>query len=157
MNGPVQQRGQTLIGRYSAIGAHFSAIGGNHRTDCANMHIGLQKMCGFRPNYKNGKPIVVGHNVWIGTQVSLLSDVTIGTGSVIGTGAVVTKDVPPFAIVGGVPARILRYRFTENTIQQMLQIAWWHWSTDRMKRNPALFNATIPADVDVDLLQLVQD
>lgn len=50
-----------------------------------------------------------------------------------------------------------RYRFTENTIQQMLQIAWWHWSTDRMKRNPALFNATIPADVDVDLLQLVQD
>lgn len=69
--------------------------------------------------------IIVGNDVWIGNGAKILYGVHIGDGAVIGAGAVVTKDVPPYAIVGGVPAKIIRYRFSEDIIKRLLSIKWW--------------------------------
>jgi hypothetical protein len=69
----------------------------------------------------------VGHDVWIGHGAVIMPGVTIGTGAVVGAGAVVTKDVPPYTIVVGVPARPLRMRFPQEVADQLLAIAWWDW------------------------------
>jgi hypothetical protein len=79
-------------------------------------------------------PIIVGNDVWIATNVSIMQGVTIGDGAVIAQESFVTKDVPPYAIVGGHPARIIRYRFTETQISDLLQIAWWNWDDEEIKK-----------------------
>ena len=75
--------------------------------------------------WDNKGDIVIGNDVWIGSRATILEGVNIGDGVVVAAGAVVTKDVPPYAIVGGVPARIIRYRFDEETIQNLLKMKWW--------------------------------
>lgn len=76
--------------------------------------------------------VTIGHDVWIGTDALILSGVTIGTGAIVGACAVITKDVPPYAIVVGNPARIIRKRFDDETIAKLLQIAWWDWNRDKI-------------------------
>ncbi len=71
------------------------------------------------------KPIIIGSDVWIGARVIVMDGVTIGHGAVVAAGAVVTKDVPPYAIVGGVPAKVIRYRFSENIRNALLESEWW--------------------------------
>lgn len=71
------------------------------------------------------KPIIIENDVWIGTRAIIMDGITIGTGAVIAAGAVVTKDVPPYAIVAGVPAKILKYRFDANQIERLLESKWW--------------------------------
>lgn len=77
--------------------------------------------------------ITVGNDVWIGYRATILSGVTLGDGSVVYAGSVVTKDVPPYAVVAGVPAKIIKYRFDEDTISKLEQIEWWNWSIDVIK------------------------
>ena len=73
-------------------------------------------------------PTTIGNDVWIGIGAKILSGVSIGDGAVVGAGAVVAKDVPPYAIVAGNPARLVRYRFSEAHIEALLEIQWWNWS-----------------------------
>ena len=76
--------------------------------------------------------VTIGHDVWIGHGAIIMPGVTIGTGAAVGSGAVVTKDVPPYAIVVGVPARTLRFRVDERTAEMLQVIAWWDWPHDRL-------------------------
>ena len=94
--------------------------------------------------WDNKGDIVIGNDVWIGYEAVIMSGVTIGDGAIIGTRAVVTKDVPPYTIVGGVPARQIRKRFSEDTISSLLDIRWWDWSEKKIKKNiPAIQTGSI--------------
>lgn len=84
-------------------------------------------------NVEHTKTTHIGHDVWVGSRAIVLQGVTVGNGAVIGAGAVVTKDVPPYAIVAGCPARIIRYRFDEETIENLQQSEWWNIKDEQLK------------------------
>ena len=88
---------------------------------------------------RKNEPVIIGNDVWIGANVIILPGVNIGHGAVIAAGAVVTKDVEPYAIVGGVPAKLIKYRFNAEERQKLLSIAWWNWSLDKIEKNIELF------------------
>jgi acetyltransferase-like isoleucine patch superfamily enzyme len=139
------------IGSFVSIGPEVNYTLGNHPTHFVSMHPAFAlKECGLVPADvpmpPAGDPIVIGHDVWIGRDVTLLAGINIGTGAVIGAGAVVTKDVPPYAIVGGVPAKIIRYRFEPAVIERLLASQWWTWPDATLRArakdflgNPAAF------------------
>ena len=79
-------------------------------------------------------PITIGNDVWIAENVKILQGVTIGDGAVIATESFVTKDVPPYAMVGGNPTKIIKYRFTDDQIKSLLRIKWWEWPDDKIKQ-----------------------
>ncbi len=85
--------------------------------------------------WDNKGDITIGNDVWIGYEAVLLSGVTIGDGAIIGTRAVVTQDVPPYTIVGGVPAKPIRRRFDDATIDALLALRWWDWPREKLARN----------------------
>ena len=76
--------------------------------------------------------ITIGNDVWIGYEAVILSGVTIGDGAIIGTRSVVTKDVPPYTIVGGAPARVIKKRFSDDVIEKLLKIKWWNWPVEKI-------------------------
>ena len=83
--------------------------------------------------------IEMGNDVWIGQKVSIRDGIKVGDGAVIGAGAMVTKDIPPYAIVAGIPAKIIRYRYPEDVIKKLLEIKWWNWSEEKLKKHITLF------------------
>ena len=85
--------------------------------------------------WDNKGDIVIGNDVWIGYEAVILSGVTIGNGAIIGTRAVVTKDVPPYTIVGGIPAKPIRKRFDDETIEKLEGLQWWDWNEEKIARN----------------------
>ena len=96
--------------------------------------------------WDNKGDIVIGNDVWIGYESVILSGVTVGDGAVIGARAVVTKDVPPYTIVGGVPAKPIRRRFDEEKIERLLALRWWDWDRAKIARNiAAIQNGNIDA------------
>lgn len=90
--------------------------------------------------YDDCPTTMIGNDVWIGTRVQIKSGIFIGNGSVIAAGAVVTKDVPDYAIVGGIPAKVIRYRFDEKTINEIRKIEWWNWPEERILENKDKFS-----------------
>lgn len=135
------------IGRYCSIGARFHIVRGRHPLGFVSTHpafYSLGKQSGFTyvdsqkfqenvpPVYLDRYTTRIGNDVWIGSDVTLLEGVSVGDGAVVATGAVVTGDVPPYAVVGGVPAKILKYRFGEDTIKRLMKIRWWDWDEARI-------------------------
>lgn len=84
--------------------------------------------------WDNRGDIVVGNDVWIGYEAVVMAGVTIGDGAIVASRAVVTRDVPPYAIVGGVPAKVIKYRFDDDTIRRLLEIRWWEWPAGKIRK-----------------------
>lgn len=132
------------IGRFCSIacGAKFLFNSANHTLSSLSTYPfplffeewGLEKK-DVTNAWDNKGDIVIGNDVWIGYEAVVLAGVTIGDGAIIGTRAVVTKNVPPYTIVGGVPAKPIKKRFSEETISALLEIQWWNWSKERIARN----------------------
>jgi len=85
-------------------------------------------------------PVNIGNDVWIGRAAILLSGISVGDGAVVGAGSVVTKDVPPYAIVAGNPAKLIRYRFANEVIEKMMEIKWWNFTDEKLIRMGRYFN-----------------
>lgn len=133
-----------VIGKFCSIacGAKFILNSANHKLSSLSTYPfpiffeewGLD-IKDVSTTWDNKGNIVIGNDVWIGYEAVIMAGVTIGDGAIIGTRALVTKDVPPYTIVGGLPAKPIRKRFDDETISALLKIKWWNWSTDKIAHN----------------------
>ena len=129
------------IGKFCSIGPNFCCGLGLHPTNgisTAPMFYSKAKQNGVslvnEVVYEEQKQTIIGNDVFIGANVTIVDGVIIGDGAVIGAGAVVVKDLPPYAVAVGVPAKVIKYRFDEQTIKRLLEMQWWNWSgTDLQK------------------------
>lgn len=136
-NGYIQN---TTIGNYCSI-ANDVMIGlGTHPLDLFSTSTLFYKadnaldikLIDVDIDFQEYKPIIIGNDVWIGAKATIMDGVTIGNGAIVATGAIVTKDVPPYAIVAGVPAKIIKYKFEESIILELIKTAWWEKSADEV-------------------------
>lgn len=140
-----------IIGKFCSIAAEVRFImnGGSHPTDWLTTYpfpiFGEGWEVATPTAWPNRGDTLVGNDVWIGYGATIMPGVSIGDGAIVATMSVVTKDVPPYAIVGGNPARVLRYRFDDATIARMLEIRWWDWDAERVTQN---VRALCAGDVD---------
>lgn len=124
-------KSKLIIGKFCSIATPVTVmLGGNHRSDWNSMY----PFCFFLEDFKDiGEyvlskgDVTIGNDVWIGRDVLIMSGVTIGDGAVVAAGALVTKDVPPYAIVGGNPARVVKMRFSNDKIARFTKMRWWDW------------------------------
>lgn len=138
--------GRVFVGNFVSIahGVEFYS-GGLHRTEWVSQY-GLRAMLDLPGAYEDGFPhgrgdIHVGHDAWLAQESIVMSGVTIGPGAVVATRSVVTKDVAPYAIVGGVPAKQIGQRFDDEQVQALLRIAWWDWPLDAIKERVGLLSS----------------
>ena len=139
------------IGQFCSISDHCRiGMGGHTLSHLSTCPIFTQKTNGCQSqwidkdvNATDDKKVVLGNDVWVGSHVLINGGVTVGHGAVIGAGAVVVKDVPPYAIVGGVPAKVIRYRFSPEIIAKLLELEWWNFDESKLKNSIAIFQKDI--------------
>lgn len=131
----VERHPWVQVGRYSSLnGGTRVILGGGHHPEWVSTYP-FRVVHGLAGALEDGQPssrgpVHIGSDVWIGYDVVIQSGTTIGDGAVVATGTLVHRDVPPYAIVGGNPSRLIRYRFTEEQVAALLRIRWWDWPDD---------------------------
>ena len=154
---PINQE-RLIIGRYCSIacGAKFMFTSGNHTTrSLSSFPFGIFTddwgipFSEMTQTWDNRGDIVLGNDVWIGYEAVIMQGVTIGDGAIIATRAVVTKDVEPYTIVGGVPARTIKKRFDDALIDRLRSLAWWNWPPEKVKRNLSAITSGRVEDLEI--------
>lgn len=131
--------GDVTLGRYCQIGFDVAFHSTNHPSKYMTTYINKNLFNGELAQLKEKNKIVVGHDVWIGHNAIIVGNITVGNGAIIAAGSVVTKDVEPYSIVGGVPARKIKSRFSNNIIIEIENLKWWDKSEDELKEIKDLF------------------
>ena len=152
---------ELIIGKFCSIGynvclgpsQHALNLLSTHPFVCSHSNIELYgdlttPMKFVKPNQANNSGVVIENDVWIGHGAIIMDGVKIGNGAVIGAGAVVTKDVEPYAIMGGVPAKLIRYRFEQNIINELIDLRWWDY--------PKEFIVELPFDNIAECIKLLR-
>ena len=147
-------REKLIMGKFCSIGcgAKFLFTSGNHAAhSLANYpfpiffeewNLPVERIT---EAWDNKGDIILGNDVWVGYKAVIMQGVTIGDGAIIGTRAVVTRDVPPYTIVGGVPAKPIRKRFSDETVEKLRLLRWWDWPVERIRQN---IDALVRGDID---------
>lgn len=132
----------TIIGKFCSIASYVRINPGNHPMERASQAHFTYRSRQYWPeeaddealfDWRRSHAVTIGHDVWIGHGVVILPGRTIGTGAIVGAGAIVTRDVAPYTIVAGNPARVIRRRFDETVADRLLALAWWHWDHQRLR------------------------
>jgi len=132
----------TTIGKFCSIASHVRINPGNHPMHRASQAHFTYRSRQYWPEeadddaffeWRRSHPVAIGHDVWIGHGAVILPGRSIGTGAVVGAGAIVTRDVAPYSIVGGNPARVIRHRFDEKIAERLQVLAWWDWDHERLR------------------------
>lgn len=140
-----------IIGKFVQIahGVQFITSSANHQMDGFSTYpfavFGEPWASSYQANWPNKGDTVVGNDVWIGHEALIMPGVSIGDGAIIASRSVVTKDVPPYTIVAGNPAKIIRERFDQKTISKLIDIQWWNWPIEIINKNIAII---VAADID---------
>lgn len=147
----------TSIGKFCSIARRVRLNPGNHATWRASQHHFTYRAAAYGLGdddaeffqWRKDDWVTIGNDVWIGHNVTVLAGVTIGTGAIVAAGAVVARDVPPYTVVGGVAAKPIKRRFTENQEDALMEISWWDWSHERLReRLPDFRNLPIDAFIE---------
>lgn len=136
------ERYKVIIGKFCSIGPDVTIYAeGNHRVDIITTYplFKLNRNENSVESFKGG--VIIGNDVWMGHSVIILPGVTIGDGAVLAAGTVVTKDVKDYEIVGGNPARHIKYRFSEEQIRILKETEWWNWPIDKIKKNVPILSS----------------
>lgn len=130
-----EEKSKLTVGKFCSIASDVTIfLGGEHETKTISSFPFTQK------NHYSKGDVTIGNDVWIGRSATILSGVTIGDGAVIGTNSIVTKDVEPYSIVAGNPAKIIKYRFDEETIKRLLKVKWWDFDINYIWENRYALN-----------------
>ncbi len=140
----INLNGHIIIGSFCSIASNVSIFEYNHISDRLTTYFIFRNLFHEQrtESISKGK-IEIGSDVWIANGVTILSGVKIGHGAIIAANSLINSDVPPYAIVGGVPAKILSYRFSNEIIKELLELKWWDWDLEKIKKNKELFTDSV--------------